>query len=130
MRMLKTLTVEEKKQEPIDHALKARNALVMGNFARFFKLYRVAPNKGGALIDVFIDKIRVLALQKLAYGYIATNIELDYLMIVLAFENTEQLRKFLTERGCTFSEDSSRLDCKASLMQLKKAPLRVRRCVK
>ena len=62
LRMLKTLTEEDKKHEPVDHALKMRNALVMGNYARFFKLYRVAPNKGKALIDVFIDKIRVLAL--------------------------------------------------------------------
>jgi len=60
--MLKTLTEDDKKQEAVDHALKVRNALVMGNYARFFKLYRVAPNHGKALIDVFIDKLRVLAL--------------------------------------------------------------------
>jgi hypothetical protein len=57
--MLKTLTEEEKRTDPVDHALKMRNALVMGNYARFFKLYRIAPNKGKALIDVFIDKLRI-----------------------------------------------------------------------
>ena len=44
--MLKTLTEEEKAQEPVEHALKMRQALNLGNYARFFKLYRVAPNKG------------------------------------------------------------------------------------
>ena len=62
LRMMKTLTAEEKKQEPIEHALKVRNALSQGNYGRFFKLYRVAPNKGSSLIDVFIDKIRIMCL--------------------------------------------------------------------
>ena len=39
LRMLKTLTPEEKKQEPVAHALKTRNALVQCNYGRFFKLY-------------------------------------------------------------------------------------------
>lgn len=103
--MLKTLTEEEKKQEPVEHALKVRNALVMGNYARFFKLYRVAPNKGKALIDVFIDKIRITCLQKLAVGYVATNIEVEYLRIMLAFEGTEELKKFLSDRGCMFVDE-------------------------
>ena len=62
LRMMKTLTIEEKKQEPIAHALKVRNALAQGNYGRFFKLYKLAPNKGGSLIDVFVDKIRITCL--------------------------------------------------------------------
>jgi len=62
LRMLKTLTADEKKMEPVAHALKTRNALVQSNYARFFKLYKEAPGKGTALIDVFIDKIRIQCL--------------------------------------------------------------------
>ena len=130
--MLKTLTEEEKSQEPIEHALKMRQALNLGNYARFFKLYRVAPNKSKALIDVFVDKIRTMCLQKLSMGYVATNIELDYLRIVLAFETTEELRKFLADRACVFIDDgvSQKLDCKASLVPLRRAPLKLRRAIK
>ena len=130
--MLKTLTDEEKRQVPVDHALKMRNALVMGNYARFFKLYRVAPNKGRALIDVFIDKIRTLCLQKLAMGYVATNIDLDYLKIILAFESTGELRKFLAQRDCVFIDEGpiQKLDCKLSLQPLRRAPLKLRRAIK
>ena len=39
-----------------------RKALAQGNYGRFFKLYRVAPNKGMSLIDVFVDKIRIVCL--------------------------------------------------------------------
>lgn len=60
--MLKTLTFEEKMCEPIQHALKVREALASGNFGRFFKLYRVAPNMGGYLMDVFIERYRVMNL--------------------------------------------------------------------
>lgn len=97
--MLKTLTPEEKLQEPVAHALKTRNALVQCNYGRFFKLYQQAPGKASALIDVFIDKIRIQCLQKLVVGFIATNIELNYLAMLLAFPSPEELEKFLVERG-------------------------------
>jgi len=38
-------------------------------------------------------------------GFVATNLELDYLNIVLAFEDMEDLRKFLIDRGCIFTDD-------------------------
>lgn len=62
LKMLKALTFEEKMCEPIQHALNVRKALASGNFGRFFKLYRNAPNMGGYLMDVFIDKHRILSL--------------------------------------------------------------------
>lgn len=66
MRLLKTLSFEEKMCEPVQHALNVRKSLSTGNFGRFFKLYRDAPNMSGYMMDIFIDKYRVLALQKMA----------------------------------------------------------------
>jgi len=133
LRMLKTLTAEEKLAEPVAHALKARNALSQCNYARFFKLYKEAPGKGAALIDIFVDKIRTQCLQKLVVGFIATNIELNYLAMLLAFTSTAELEQFLLDRECTFLSDSNggkRLNCKESRPALAKAQLRVRRCKK
>jgi hypothetical protein len=62
LKMLKSLTFEEKMCEPIQHALNVRKCLASGNFGRFFKLYRDAPNMGGYMMDVFIDKIRTISL--------------------------------------------------------------------
>jgi hypothetical protein len=97
--MLKTLTIEEKKNEPMQHALKISDSLSQGNYGRFFKLYRNAPNMGSSLIDVFIDKIRIVALQKLTVGYLATNIDIAFLTKLLAFEDTPQCEKFLLDQG-------------------------------
>ena len=82
--------------------MKTRNALVQCNYGRFFKLYREAPGKAAALIDVFIDKIRIQCLQKLIVGFIATNIELNYLTVLLAFPTPADLEKFLADRGKSF----------------------------
>lgn len=133
LRMLKTLTSEEKASLEVSHALKTRNALIQSNYARFFKLYRAAPGKGSALIDVFIDKIRTQALQKLVVGFIATNIELSYLADLLAFSSVDDIEQFLIDRDCVLMDDGSsgkRLNCKESRGALKNAQLRVRRCVK
>lgn len=111
-----------------------RNALVQGNYARFFKLYRMIPNQGKALVDVFIDKLRVMALQNIVMGYIATNIELSHLQILLAFADLEETNKFLVDRECILVENEGgpglRLDCRKSVLPIKKAPLKVRRCSK
>jgi len=72
----------------------------------------------GALIDVFIDKLRVLALQKLTLAFMFTNIDLGYLMRALSFDSIQDLRAFLTEFKCeiisgSYNKDSDRrLDCR------------------
>ena len=58
-----------------------------------------------ALINVFIDKIRIQCLQKLVVGFIATNIQLDYLSTLLAFESASEAEKFLLDRDCVFITD-------------------------
>lgn len=72
-----------------------RKALASGNYGRFFKLYRDAHNMGGYLIDVFVNKHRILCLQKLCMANIATNIDLPFLSILLAFDSETELETFL-----------------------------------
>ena len=51
---------------------------------------------GGYLMDVFIEKYRVLALQKMVLAYVVVNIELGYLSHTLAFDSVGEAEKFLT----------------------------------
>lgn len=132
--MLKQLTPDEKAEGPLEHALKIRIALTQGNYARFFKLYRQAPNMAASLIDVFIDKLRVLSLRNLAVGFVATGLDLTYITTSLAFKSQSETEKFLVDLCCvvTTSADGQqkKLDCRASIGPLRKAPLKVRRSVK
>ena len=61
-RLMKNLDESQEQSTALLHALKVRKALASGNYARFFKLYREAPNAGKHLMDVFIDKYRTLCL--------------------------------------------------------------------
>ena len=79
-----------KERRVIKHALEVRTALFQGNYGRFFKIYKDSPNMGASLIDVFIDKYRVLALRNLAIGFVATGISVNFLTATLAFECEQQ----------------------------------------
>jgi hypothetical protein len=54
---------------------------------------------GSYLMDVFIEKHRVLCLRELAMAYAATNIHLGYLAILLAFDKENELETLLTGLG-------------------------------
>lgn len=62
--LLATLRPEDKKQEAVRHALDTRSALALGNYRRFFQLYHTPPpNMGGSLMDMFIERERLVALS-------------------------------------------------------------------
>jgi hypothetical protein len=67
-----------------------RKALAEGNYGRFFKLFRTAPNLGAFLMEIFLDKHRILCLIRLTMAYVATNIELAYISNLLAFESIKE----------------------------------------
>jgi hypothetical protein len=129
LRTLRQLTDEEKKQDCIIHALNVRKALATGNYGRFFKLYKDAPNMGQYLIGIFIDKHRIMCLQKLSFANQNSNLEIQRLSILLAFEDKAEITKFLTGLECTLM-DETHLDCRQSMVKLKNAPLKVKRCQK
>lgn len=91
LRVMKQLTESEKTEEAIKHALEVRKALATGNYGRFFKLFRNAPNMGFYLMDVFVEKHRILCLQKLAFATINSNIKTSRLASLLAFEDEKCL---------------------------------------
>ncbi|CAG8730376.1 8284_t:CDS:1, partial [Racocetra fulgida] len=54
-----------KNDEAIKHALEVRSTLATSNFHKFFQLYLKAPNMGAYLMDHFIERERIAALQTL-----------------------------------------------------------------
>ena len=68
--MLSELTPADKTQEFIKHALDVRSSLALGNYHKFFRLYLQAQNMGGHLMDMFIERERLVALANISKGYV------------------------------------------------------------
>ena len=77
LRVMREMTDDEKLEECIKHAMQVRSALATGNYVRFFKLYLDAPNMGKYLMDVFIEKHRILCLRSLCLANSPSNVEID-----------------------------------------------------
>ena len=64
------LTTDEKKTEPVRHALQVRSALALGNYHRFFQLYLATPNMGAYLMDMFVGRERLVAMCNICKAYV------------------------------------------------------------
>ncbi|THF97978.1 hypothetical protein TEA_026785 [Camellia sinensis var. sinensis] len=51
-------SVETKKDEAVKHALAIHTAVTSGNYVRFFRLYKTAPNLNACLMDLYVEKMR------------------------------------------------------------------------
>lgn len=67
---MSALTVEEKNDPFIKHALKIRSAWSLSNYHSFFQLYSVAPNMGGYLLDLFVQRERQRAIKTLIKSWV------------------------------------------------------------
>jgi hypothetical protein len=63
--ILMDLTIAEKGEPAIKHALDVRSALALGNYHRFFRLYLDTPNMGAYLMDMFVVRERLAALSNI-----------------------------------------------------------------
>ena len=71
--VLKELTFDLRSTPCVEHALKVWSAWSLGNYHKFFKLYKSAPNLSGALIDMFVTKERKRALKAMTKAYVLNN---------------------------------------------------------
>lgn len=63
------LTQDERRDEVMEHALAVRNAVAVGNYTTFFRLYRTAPVLSPCLMDVHIEKMRFEATKCMTRSY-------------------------------------------------------------
>ncbi|XP_076827031.1 leukocyte receptor cluster member 8 homolog [Brachyhypopomus gauderio] len=108
------LTPELREDPCVSHALALRAAWALGNFHRFFQLYKRAPRMAAYLIDKFVERERKLALGAILKTF-RPSVPVEYVQSSLAFPCLDTCVAFLTGLGVTFTpSDPSKIDCKAS----------------
>lgn len=61
--LLAGLTQAEKEDANIQHALAVRSVMAARNYHRFFRLYLDCPNMGCYLMDSFVERERLAAME-------------------------------------------------------------------
>uniref|UniRef100_UPI00358F49F6 leukocyte receptor cluster member 8 isoform X2 n=1 Tax=Myxine glutinosa TaxID=7769 RepID=UPI00358F49F6 len=115
---LSFLTKEMKDDACVAYALRVRNAWALGNYHRFFRIYREAPCMAGYLIDMFLDRERKAAVKAMIKSY-RPALPVQYVQSELAFGNEDECRAFLDGLSVSYmSNDQGKIDCKQSLSVL------------
>lgn len=96
--LLAVLTPEEEASEEVQHALHVQRAAATGNFVRFFKLYRTAPNMGCFVMDFMLHRMRMSALMVMSKSF-RQSLLLSHVAAQLAFDDVEECKKLLSDAG-------------------------------
>lgn len=100
---------KDSSDEAISHAIKVVNALVAGNRALFFNLYKHAPNLGKAAMEQVVTRERVLAAAAMTKATKGA-IDLKFFEMAMGFDSIEEVREFLA-RYVTLDPTQESVEC-------------------
>ncbi|KAG9246204.1 SAC3/GANP/Nin1/mts3/eIF-3 p25 family-domain-containing protein [Calycina marina] len=96
--LLADLTIAEKKEAPIRHALDVRSSLALGNYHKFFRLYLNTPHLGAYLMDMFVIRERLAALCNICKAY-KPSVKLRFVTEELGFESDADAAQFICDHN-------------------------------
>ena len=113
------LSVDQRENEAISHALKVCSAVALGNYSQLFNLYKNAPNMGAYFMDLFVARERSTSLNTILKAYRPT-ISIRFLTDMLAFSSVEDCKTWLvSEIGEQLvSANPNFIDCKSALLNI------------
>ena len=117
-KLMAKLTPEQRVEPAISHALGMREAMALSDYHNFFRLYKTAPNMGPYILDLFLDRMRLMALKVMTRAYRPT-VAVDFVQNELAFSSRKECVRFLTEHGGAL-QSKTEIDSKKTLAALSK----------
>jgi hypothetical protein len=118
LKIMLTLTPEQRLDPAISHALKVRAAVADNDYHAFFKLQDICPNLGAYLMDAIIPQMRASAMKCMMQAYRPT-LSVDFILNEIGFTLNGILEKeeglaWLKGCGCKFSVDQEHVMTKES----------------
>ncbi|KAJ1494136.1 SAC3/GANP/Nin1/mts3/eIF-3 p25 family-domain-containing protein [Baffinella frigidus] len=110
---LRSISLETREHEDVIFASNVGKALVSNDYCSFFRLYTKAPKMAGFVMDFFVDRVRLSALQTYVKS-MGPEITIDDLKALLCFEKRKEAFRFARDNRCVISADKRSIDCKAS----------------
>ncbi|CAK9315155.1 unnamed protein product [Citrullus colocynthis] len=127
--LMSRLSDQAKKDVAVNHALAVRAAVTSGNYVKFFRLYKAAPNLNACLMDLYAEKMRYKAVNCMSRSY-RPSLPVPYIAQVLGFSTSsgdevrdkevdglEECTEWLKGHGACLITDNNgemQLDAKAS----------------
>jgi len=108
-KIMLNLTVEQRDDPYIAHALKVRIAVADNDYHAFFRLQDDCPNHGAYLMDLMLPQIRAIGLKNMMKAY-RPSVDADFVLVELGFSFNGELNlregiAWLKGCGCRFTED-------------------------
>jgi hypothetical protein len=100
-----SLTLEQRQDPAIRHALQVREAVSLGDYTKFFGLHETAPNLGRFLTERMVATMRMRALMPIAKAY-RPSVELEFVLRQLGFAaDSKKGKQWLISCGCVMDGD-------------------------
>ena len=117
LKIMITLTPEQRDDPVIAHALRVRVAYTSGDYHLFFQLRKGCSNHGQHLMDRMVPSMRFSALQRICRAYRPT-VEVQFALQELGFpESASDLGKaWLQSCGCLLNDDETQILAKDSVI--------------
>ncbi len=95
---------------------------MLDNYHRFFKLYKLTPNLGTAILGNMIDPCRVRALQRMLKSYSPMPVSASFVVQELGFATVDEGLAFLRKGNLILTADATDflIDTKNSVIDMAK----------
>jgi len=119
LKIMISLTIEQRKDIYIAHALNVRVAVAESDYHVFFRLQDTCPNYGAYLMDTLLPQVRTVGLKHIIKAY-RPSVSISFILKELGFsidaDDIEEGKVWLVNCGCKLSSDGTAILTRESVL--------------